>query len=140
MKVLVDTNVIITCLSGREDEYSEASEEIMTMCADEKIEGYVAFHSLSTIWYWSRRYPEFSRRSWMRRVCTIFKIAVADNASVLSAVDNYNFRDFEDNLQDCCAVSAGCDYIVTVNVKDYEHSRIKAITPMELVEIVKSKS
>ncbi len=76
----------------------------------------------------------------MRRVCTIFKIAAADNASVLSAVDNYDFRDFEDNLQDCCAVSAGCDYIVTVNVKDYEHSRIKAITPMELVEIVKSKS
>ncbi len=92
----------------------------MTMCADEKIEGYVAFHSLSTIWYWSRRYPEFSRRSWMRRVCTIFKIAVADNASVLSAVDNYDFRDFEDNLQDCCAVSAGCDYIVS------ERERLRA--------------
>lgn len=33
MKILVNTNVIINYLSGREDKYAEASDQIMTMCA-----------------------------------------------------------------------------------------------------------
>ena len=139
MKILVDTNVIINYLSGREDDYAESSDQIMMMCVQNELEGYVAFHSLSTIWYWSRRYPELSRRNWMRRICNILTIAGADNASVLEAVENMKFRDFEDNLQECCAVSAGVDYIVTVNTKDYEHSRVKAVTPDELVRIVNEK-
>ena len=56
--------------------------------------------------------------------------------AVVEAVHNVEFRDFEENLQDCCAVSAGADYIVTVNTKDYEHSRVRAVTPDELVQIV----
>ena len=75
----------------------------------------------------------------MRRICNILTIAGADNASVLEAVENMKFRDFEDNLQECCAVSAGVDYIVTVNTKDYEHSRVRAVTPDELVRIVNEK-
>ena len=138
MKILVDTNVITNYISGREYDYSEASDYIMTMCADEELEGYVAFHSLPTIWYWSRKFSDFTRRNWMRRVCSILKIAAANNETVLKAVDNVEFRDFEDNLQECCAVSAGCDYIVTVNVKDYEHSSIPAVTPSELVQIIHS--
>ncbi len=114
MKILVDTNVIINYISGREDKYSEASDTIMTMCAQEQIEGYVAFHSLSTIWYWSRKYSDFSRRNWIRRICTILKIVSATNKAVLEAINNTDFKDFEDNLQDCCAVTAGADYIVTV--------------------------
>ena len=136
MKILVDTNVIINYISGREDKYSEASDTIMTMCAQEQIEGYVAFHSLSTIWYWSRKYSDFSRRNWIRRICTILKIVSATNKAVLEAINNTDFKDFEDNLQDCCAVTAGADYIVTVNVKDFEHSRVKAVTPGELLQIV----
>ena len=136
MKILVDTNVIINYISGREDDYSETSDQIMTMCAEEQIEGYVAFHSLSTIWYWSRKYSDFTRRNWMRRVCRILKIATANNEMVLKAVDNVDFQDFEDNLQECCAVTAGCDYIVTVNTKDFEHSRVKAVNPNELARIL----
>ena len=136
MKILVDTNVVINYISGREDDYSEVSDQIMTMCAEEELEGYIAFHSLSTIWYWSRKYSDFTRRNWLRRICNILKIASANNEAVLKAVDNVEFKDFEDNLQECCAVSVGCDYIVTVNTKDYEHSRVKAVTPSELVQLI----
>lgn len=138
MKILVDTNVIINYLTCREDKYSEESRQVMTMCAKEKLEGYVAFHSLSIIWYSSGRMklPEETRREWLDRVCKILKTASAGHDAVVEAVHNIEFRDFKDNLQDCCAVSAGCDYIVTVNVKDYEYSNVKAVTPEELVQIV----
>ncbi len=44
MKILVDTNVIFNYLTGREDKYSEESDLVMTMCAENK-EGDMAIHS-----------------------------------------------------------------------------------------------
>ena len=142
MKVLVDTNVIINYLTGREDKYSEESDQIMTMCTNEEIEGYVAFHSLSIIWYFSGRQkePEETRREWLDRVCKILTTASAGHGAVVEAVHNVEFKDFEDNMQDICAQSVNADYIVTVNTKDFEHSKVKAVTPDELVEIVYSRS
>ena len=138
IRVLVDTNVIFNYLTGREDKYSEESDIIMTICAENKLEGYVAFHSLSIIWYTSGRMklPEETRREWLDRVCKILTTASAKHEAVVEAVHNTEFRDFEDNLQDICAQSINADYIVTVNTKDYEHSRVKAVTPIELVQIV----
>ena len=51
MRALIDTNVALTYVSGREDKFSEQSDKIMLMCAEEKVDGYLAYHSLSTIWY-----------------------------------------------------------------------------------------
>ena len=138
MKILVDTNVIINYLTCREDKYSEESRQVMDMCSDNKFEGYVAFHSLSIIWYSSGRMkqPEETRREWLDRVCRVLTTASAGHDSVVEAVHNVEFRDFEDNLQDICAQSVNADYIVTVNTKDYEHSKVKAVTPEELVNIV----
>ena len=138
MKILVDTNVIINYLTEREDKYRESSIQVMEMCAAKKIEGYVAFHSLSIIWYSSGRMKQTEevRREWLDRVCSVLTTANANHDLVVEAVHNTKFRDFEDNLQECCAVNAGADYIVTVNLKDYENSRVKAVTPEHIVEIV----
>ena len=138
MKILVDTNVIINYLTCREDKYSEESRQVMNLCTEHILEGYVAFHSLSIIWYTSGRMkqPEAVRREWLERVCKILQTSTAEHDAVVEAVHNWQFRDFEDNLQECCAVNSGCSYIVTVNTKDYEHSCVKAVTPSELVEIV----
>ena len=137
MKLLIDTNIALTYLSGRDDPYKEASGQILKLCAEERIEGYLAFHSLSTIWYVTRRLPDELRREWLRQLCLLLTIIGADNEAVLKAVDNPAFTDFEDNLQDCCAQSADADYIVTGNVKDFQNvSAVRAVTPVELLEIL----
>ena len=42
--------------------------------------------------------------------------------------------------QDCCAIRAGAAYIITANVKDfYGHSKVKAISPDELLQIVEKQ-
>lgn len=142
MKVLVDANVIINFLTRCEDKYRESSIQVMDMCADKMIEGYIAFHSLSIIWYFlgRQKLPEATRRGWLDRVCRILTTASANHASVIEAVHNVEFRDFEDNLQEICAKSIDADYIITVNTKDYERSNIKAVTPIDLVQIVKGIS
>lgn len=138
IKILVDTNVIINYLTEREDKYTDESKQVMMMCAKKELEGYVAFHSLSIIWYFSGRQklPEEVRREWVNRVCKILTISSANNEAVLEAANNVEFKDFEDNLQECCAVAAGADYIITANLKDYEHSRVKAVTPDQFVRII----
>ena len=138
MKVLIDTNVILNYLTGREDKYLEESIQVMSMCSQNKMKGYVAFHSLSIIWYTAVRMkmPEEVRREWLDRVCSVLTTSGANHDLIVGAVHNTKFRDFEDNLQECCAVNVEADYIVTVNVKDYENSRVKAVTPEQLVEIV----
>ena len=106
MRILLDTNILMTYFSGREDYYSSECEKIVEMCANEKIEGAVAFHSLSTIWYITRKAPEELRRAFIKRICVLFTIAGAGNEAVLEAIENWDFPDFEDALQDCCAAEA----------------------------------
>lgn len=136
MRILIDTNVAITYVSGREDRYAGEIERIMRLCAEEKVEGVIAFHSLSTIWYVTRQLPEAVRREWIKQLCVLLTISGADNEAVISAVDNTAFRDFEDALQDCCAAQTDADYIVTANVRDFiDHSSVRAITPSEFLKL-----
>ena len=137
MKILLDTNILIPYLSGREDRFSSACEKIVQMCAEEEIEGVVAFHSLSTVWYVARKAPDELRRGYIRTICVLFSIAGAKNEAVLQAVDRLAFRDFEDALQDCCAQEADCDYIITANGRDFAgRSRIPAVSPDEFLALL----
>ena len=141
MRVLLDTNILMTYLSGREDRYSSECEKIIQMCSDDKIEGVVAFHSLSTIWYVTRKAPEELRRGYIKRICLLFTLVGADNEAVLSAVENLDFRDFEDALQDCCAAEMDCDYIITANIKDFVgHSQIEALLPDAFIKLVSEQN
>lgn len=140
MRILIDTNVALTYVSGREDRYADEVVRIMRLCAEEKLEGALAVHSLSTIWYVTRQLPEPVRREWIRQLCVLLEVAGASNEAVLSAIDNTAFRDFEDALQDCCAAQADADYIVTANVRDFSgHSSVKAVTPSELLRLAEQR-
>ena len=47
MRVLIDTNVALAYVSGREDPFSNEVDAIMQKCAKEEIEGALAFGSIS---------------------------------------------------------------------------------------------
>ncbi len=52
--VLVDTNVLLDYLTTRKPYFND-SYAILLMCAEEKINGYVAFHSIPDIYYILRK-------------------------------------------------------------------------------------
>ena len=141
MKVLFDANVILTFLTRREDKYLKEIDAIMQQCHNKTLEGFVAFHSLSIIWYLLRKVPYNDRVDSMVIICDALKVAYAENAMILHALENTGFIDFEDNLQDCCAQNVHADYIVTANVHDYEgHSVVKAVTPAEFLSILEASN
>ncbi len=136
LRVLIDTNVAYTFLSEREDCFSDEAFKIMQLCAEGEIYGYLAFHSLSTIWYLCRKLNDKERRRMILRLCNILTVVGTSQDEVIAAIQNEDFKDFEDCLQDKCAKEADCDYVVTVNLKDFTNSEIPAIAPNELLRIV----
>ena len=63
-------------------------------------------------------------------------VAGASHNAVVRAILNEDFPDFEDCLQEKCALEVGADYIITRNVKDFSASEIPAVTPAEMIEII----
>ena len=62
------------------------------------------------------------------------KVEGIDSFKILSALDNEDFSDFEDCLQEECAVAISADYIITRNAKDFALSRVPAILPNEFLK------
>ena len=99
--------------------------------------GYIAFHTLPTIWYVLRKWDDCKRRQSLKDLCEIFTVASATQSEILSAIENDSFSDFEDCLQDKCAKDIGADYIITCNIRDFENSEVPAVTPDEFYRIFK---
>ncbi len=133
--VLVDTNILLDYLTTRKPYFDEAYV-ILLMCAEEKINGYVAFHSIPGIYYILRKtYDAGTRREMLLGICNILTVTGASHESVISAVKNDVFKDLEDCLQDKCATEISADYIITRNISDYQKSVCKAITPKQFLDI-----
>lgn len=132
--VLIDTNILLNYITNREDPYLEQSVEIVRKCAIGECTGYIAFHTLSTLWYVLRKRSDSVRRQNLKDICEIFTVATAPQIEILDAIRNDSFADFEDCLQDNCAKDVGADYIITCNVRDFENSEVPAITPDDFLK------
>lgn len=136
MDALIDANVLITYVTGRDDPYKDSAAAVMRLCADGGINGFVAFHTLSILWYVLRRYPDAERREWILSLLDVLTVVGAGNDAVRDAVRREGFKDFEDCLQYECAKNAGARCIITANVKDFTTVRdVKIVTPDEAVAL-----
>jgi predicted nucleic acid-binding protein len=136
MKVLIDTNIMIDALTNR-DGRSGFSATVIDLCAKQVIDGYVALHSISNMYYILRKqYSDAERRTILKRYNEILKVAEVGNDVVDTAINNTAISDYEDALQYACAETVGADYIVTRNIKDYEKAEIRAISPEELLKLM----
>ena len=135
MVVLIDTNVIIDFLITREP-YFESSSKVMEKCAVRELEGYIAFHSVSNLWYILRKIPEDKRRKWMLDICGFLEVVGVSHDEVLKAIKMDKFKDFEDCLQDRCAKNVGAKYIITRNIDDFGESEIPAISPDNFLKVI----
>ena len=133
MVLLIDTNVLLDILQNRKPFY-DAAYRVIKLCAENRARGYIAFHSVSNLWYILREFSANAKREKLRDICNILTVCTTGHHEVLQALDNTNFKDFEDCLQDECALSVHADYIITRNVGDFSNSRVKAITPADFLE------
>ena len=136
MRVLVDTNILLDALLGREP-YFDNADKIIKLCADKKIVGFMAAHSIPNIFYILRKdMLEENRREVLLTLCNILMVEGIDSIKLMSALRNKEFSDLEDCLQSICAKNVKADYIITRNIKDFTNSEVPAILPEDFLKII----
>ena len=121
MKALVDTNVIIDALTGREP-FREAAEEIFMLAANQIGDLYITASSATDIYYLIRKFELF-----------YILDSTAEDCREALLLD---MKDYEDAVISCCAGRNQMEYIVTGNVKDYKQSKVQAVLPDEFIKLV----
>ena len=137
MKVLLDTNILIDYISKRYP-YFDNARLIISMCADEKINGCIAAHSVMNAIYITRKeYTLEERKNIFLWICSVLTVIDIDNRKIINILTDNCFTDIEDCLQTECAKDFSADYIVTRNIKDFESSIIPAILPEDFIKLIK---
>ena len=136
MKFFIDTNVLIDWLIPTNSFHTEATEFIK-LCLLNKFDSYVSSHSLTDLFYITRKnFSKDDRRQFLQLIVSRIKIIVEPNEIFSLALDDENFLDLEDGLQIKCAESEKLDYIVTENLRDFQNSKVKAVSINEALEIL----
>ncbi len=116
--------------------YLEETKQLINNIYSKKITGILAAHTITNLWYILRKqYSSQQRREIISALLIFFELESIDKPKLLSAISREDFSDFEDCVQDECAVASGADFIITRNKSDFAGSKVKALTPKEAIEL-----
>ena len=136
MKIFLDTNILIDWAEVREP-FFENADNIFCLCNNKNVDGVVSTLSIANLFYILRKkFNSNERENIYNFINGVFEITELDNTLLQKAVKDRKFKDFEDRLQLECALKKDCDYIITRNIKDFEKSEIKALTPDEFLNMI----
>ncbi|MBD1805194.1 PIN domain-containing protein [Microcoleus sp. FACHB-SPT15] len=131
MRVLIDTNVVLDFLQGREP-FVENAARLFERIDTGEIEGFIAATTITNIYYIVRRAAgrEVAQNA-ITQVLSDLNIC-AVNLGVLEQALALNFEDFEDAVQYACAVAHNVDAIVTRDTSGFVNVEIPVVLPDEL--------
>ena len=136
MRVLIDTNVLIDFLAMREP-FADDATRILDACDRNIIDGVMAAHSVTDIFYILRKDMTVEeRREVLLSLCEILDVEPLDRDKLVNALRDKSFADFEDCIQIVSAKATEADYIITRDPGDFAGSTVKVISPAEFCEKV----
>ncbi|MCL2422111.1 MAG: PIN domain-containing protein [Defluviitaleaceae bacterium] len=136
MRILIDTNVIMDFIVMREP-FTSNAKQVIDICMDKNIDVSIAAHSIPNLFYILQKHLTIEqRRDILLKLCKMFDIIGIDANKLEHALNNHQFKDFEDCLQDICAKEFAADFILTRNTNDFTSSLVPAIEPIDFIKIV----
>ncbi len=137
MRVFVDSNIIIDHLTKREPFDRDAYDLFSRIAKETDLIGYTSVKSLSDIHYLMKRslHSSLSALKLITKLTSLLLVLDNTDIDLLKAFSS-GVTDFEDALIAESAVRNKLDFIVTRNVRDFERSRIKAITPRQCLDML----
>lgn len=135
MKALIDTNIIIDALTGREP-FRETAEQIFMLAANQIEDLYITASSATDIYYLTKKHLHDSEqaKNIMLKLYELFYILDVTSEDCRQAL-SLGIKDYEDAVISYCAGRNQMDYIVTRNIKDFKESKIKAVLPDEFISL-----
>jgi len=132
MNALIDTNVIVDVLTGREPFFDDSSM-VLDRAERGEFVAWICATTVTTIFYLVRRHlgsEETVAR--IRDLTTICSLAPVNHSVIDSALGS-RFTDFEDAVLHEAAVLAGADCIVTRNTPDFRESSLVVYSPQQFL-------
>ncbi len=132
MKILLDINVVLDFFLQREP-FFEEMYKIFSAIENKKVEGFLCASSIDTIHYLvAKSLDKNKANEIVYKLLKLFQIAEVNKAVLLEAL-NSGFNDFEDSIVYSSAYIRGIDFIVTRDKKGFKTSKVKILTPAEMV-------
>lgn len=127
-RVLFDSDVILDVLLQRQPHFAASALALDTV-AQRKVDGYLAGHAVTNLFYLLRR-PLGRQKSREALTVLMTKLQVAAiTDSVIRAALASPFSDFEDAVTHSAAEVAEVEIIVTRNIKDFREALILVMLP-----------
>ena len=130
--LLVDTNVILDVILARAPRDIDAVH-LLDAISRGRARGFVAGHAITTVHYIVAQHAGRMKAT----------TAVADLLQVLTVVAAEFQRalaiglgDFEDSVQAAACLTAGADYVVTRNAKDFKGAPVTTRSPGEILALL----
>ena len=130
--ILLDTDVLIDIALDRRP-HSGPATELLDRIEHGAESAYIAWHSVSNLYYIvAPARGDVSTRDFIVELTRFVAVASTDTGAIRYAAE-LPMADFEDAMQVAAARACGARHIVTRNIKDYERSPIRAVSPREVL-------
>ncbi len=132
-KVFLDTNVFLDLFLER-GKFADASETILSWCEEGELTGATSALNVANIYYIVRKQRSKSEtKKVIKNLLGFIGIANTTKKDLILAIES-DFNDFEDAIQHYSALNVDyINFIITRNIKDFNHSTIPVITPEEFI-------
>lgn len=139
MRLFLDINVVLDVLADR-DPWVEHSAAVLTILDGTEIEGWIAAHSVTTLYYLMSRHLGHKRAvSALIELLEHLSVTPLDEDLLIRAL-SLGWDDVEDAVQGISAQRAEADYIVTRNPSDFDAASVPVVTPKELLATLASST
>jgi hypothetical protein len=145
MKVFLDTNILMESITNRS--HSTEIAYIYSLYKAGFIDCYISQGSFYTITYlldaFLKKNESLSKNERLNKLRTILNniLLMADicdisNEELIKGIWDINFTDIEDSYQYQNAIAEQCEYLITLNKKDFptDSNYISIITPEEFIQ------
>ncbi len=135
-RVLLDTNIIIDLLAKREPFYQEAAK-LFSLADKKRISLFASALSIANVNYVLLKTKKTEEaKQILRKLKLIVGIISLEEKTINLALNDDEFKDFEDALQYFSAIENNIEIIITRNLKDFENSKIPVMTAKQFFEIL----
>ena len=133
-KLFIDTDVILDVLLNRK-QHSLYSQKILSLIETNKVEGYTSALIMANIFYIIRKIESHNKAiKAIEKIRAFITILPFTDKEIGEAV-NAGFKDVEDGMQYFIALNNNLDVIITRNIKDFNKSILKILTPQQYLNI-----
>ena len=116
--------------------FHETARRVMEESMFGDLEGYIAAHSLTDLFYILRKdFDIAKRKSLLMFLCEKLQVIPENVEMIKAALKREDWKDLEDGLQMQCAKEKELDYIITRNIRDFEKSPVPVLIPEKLMEM-----